>query len=163
MSKSVIFFVCDDIKFEKMEVLSKELVLYCVKKNLGIIFNSLEWNTNFAEELNANFYFIITDNFFEHNCDFLTTKNILNINKKDGRHKFYNSFSFFDEIYNILINNSIKKFFLLISYESNEISIKEFTQIKKENKLYVEIIYSLLMKEKNKYAYDFPSILISNT
>ena len=56
-----------------------------MKKSLEIIFNSLEQTTNFVEELNSNFYFIITDNFFEHNFDFLTTKNILNINKKDGK------------------------------------------------------------------------------
>ena len=86
----------------------------------------------------------------------------MDINQNNGKDNFYKSFSIFDEIYDILIDYSIKNISLLISNESNENSINEFNQIKKENKLYVEILYDLLIKENTKYGYDFPNVLISN-
>lgn len=162
MSKTVAFFLHEDIKFEKLIELSNKLVSYCLNKKLGIIFNHLDWKTQFIKELDSNFYFIITDNFFEYNCDFLTAKNILDINQNNGKDNFYKSFSIFDEIYDILMDYSIKNISLLISNESNENSINEFNQIKKENKLYVEILYDLLIKENTKYGYDFPNVLIFN-
>ena len=98
MSKTVAFFLHEDIKFEKLIELSNKLVSYCLNKKLGIIFNHLDWKTQFIKELDSNFYFIITDNFFEYNCDFLTAKNILDINKND--YIEYNNGTSLDRILN---------------------------------------------------------------
>lgn len=75
---------------------------------------------------------------------------------------FFDKFSFLDEIYDMLINFGIKKISLMISCDGSVDKIDDFEIQNKNGRAIVEILYECIMNTKEKYAYDFPNVIITS-
>ena len=96
------------------------------KKNLGVIFNFLGYGENLIRELNPNFYFSISDDFFQLNSEYLNTTLIKEIDNGKGKKEFCKKFSFFDDISNIVNSFYIKNVSLLISCDGSVGLLEDF-------------------------------------
>lgn len=157
MSASVVFAIFDDIDRKNKVVLTNKLIEYCISKNFGVIFNAREVNVNAIQELNPQLYFSLSDDFFSHCCDFLSTADI-DFSSENRKISFYNKYAFFDEIYNILVNFGVKRLCLMVANQEAELDC--FNVKNKGTSSYVEILYNSILEEKDDYAYGFTIIMI---
>ena len=63
MSNVVLFYVKDNINYEDMNSISRKIVKYCLKKDLGVSFNFFGYCDEIVKELNPTMYFIVSDDF----------------------------------------------------------------------------------------------------
>jgi len=152
----------DKIKYNDLVKISKQLISFCLNKNLGVIFNFLGYDEELINKLESNFYFSISDDFFQLNSEYLNTSDIEVVESDEGKQTFYKKFSFFDEIYNILIESGINNISLLISCGGSSVELNNFKFKRKKEKSLVEILYETIIEEKDEYAYGFPEIIITS-
>ena len=160
MSNMVLFFIEDDMDYEKMKHLSKKIIRYCLKKDVGVVFNFLGYGQDLIESIDPKFYFSVSDDFIQLNSEFLTTSDIRSIENDYGKKIFVERFSLFDDIYEILCDSNIKKSKLLISADGSTNSLEEFIVKKIANGSIAETLYESVIEKKDEYAYDFPNILL---
>lgn len=161
MSALVAFVIKDDIKYEKLVELSKDLISYSLKNNIGVIFNFLGYAEELMRSLNAGLYFSVSDDFLQLNSEFLTVSEINDLESEQGKHYFYEKFTFLDNIYKRLIEFGCKKIEFIISCNGNpECITDEFLIKDKGGKAIVEILYDALIEVKDKFAYSFPELYL---
>ena len=159
MSSLVLFSINDKIKYKETIQLSKQLISYCLNKNLGVIFNFFGYSESLINQLHPNLYFCVSDDFVQLNSEFLSTSEIVHFKSIEGEKAFYEKFHFLDEVLNILIDFGLKEVNLIISCDECE-NIDNFLKIKKDSKSIVEILYESILSEKDKHAYGFPNVMI---
>ena len=163
MSNLVLFYIKDNINYEAMDALSRKIVKYCLKNNLGASFNFFGYCDEEVKELNPTMYFILCEDFIQLNSEFLTTQNILNIQEKEGKDIFLKTFACFTEIFELLSKNNLKDFGLLIERSGICWPIKSINdcEIKKVHSTNItEILYNSIIENKDRFAYDFTNIHI---
>lgn len=161
MSKMVVFLIKDKINYEKSLLISKKIILYCLKNDLGSIFNFLGYSENLIIEANPTLYFSISDDFLQLNSEYLNTEKIECIEEEKGKREIYKNFSFLDEIYNILIDFKLGDISLILSSDGSTEKMSDFKSINSDSRKIVEIIYNSIIESKDKYAYDIPNIIIN--
>lgn len=159
MSKMLAFLIKDKINYETSVSLSKKLVLYCLEKNYGVIFNFLGYSQNLINEFSPSLYFSISDDFLQLNSEFLTTSYIERIEEQEGKKEFCKNFSILDDIYSILQSYKIGDIKLLISTDSEEIN--DFISANCDSRKVAEVIYDAIISNAAIYAYDFPNMIIN--
>lgn len=160
MSNVVLFYVKDNINYEDMNSISRKIVKYCLKKDLGVSFNFFGYCDEIVKELNPTMYFIVSDDFIQLNSEFLTTSNIFNIKAESGKIIFSKRFRFFNEIFKIFINNNLKDFGLLIMTDGSSESINDCEVKKVHSANITETLFGSIIENKDRFAYDFPNLLI---
>ncbi len=161
MSKLVVFLIKDKADYEKSVILSKKIISYCLSKNLGVTFNFLGYSQELIHQLNPTLYFSISDDFLQLNSEYLNTSKIVHIEEDIGKKIFCDNFSFFDEIYSILVDLKFNNISLLISSDGSAEKIEDFKVINSESKPITEAIYESIINNKETYAYDFPDIIVN--
>lgn len=159
MSKMLAFLIKEKINYETSILLSKKLVLHCLEKNYGVIFNFLGYSQKLIKEFSPSLYFSISDDFLQLNSEFLTTSYIECIEDKEGKKEFCENFSILDDIYSILQSYKIGNIKLLISTDSEEIN--DFISVNCDSRKVTEIIYDAIISNADMYAYDFPNMIIN--
>lgn len=160
MSNLVTFLIKDEINYEKSTFISNEIVSFCLRKNLGAIFNFLGYYENLIHETKPNLYFSISDDFLQLNSEYLSTSEIQQIETEKGKKEFYKKFSFLDEIYEILIKFKLKNISLIILTDGSINTISELEVVNSDKKI-TEITYNLIIDNPEKYGYDFPNVIIN--
>lgn len=158
MSRTVLFTFEGGrgIDYEKLASLAENLVNFTLDNNLGCRFHYDWYNEKLVKTLNPQFYFTITDNFFEFSYDYLSVidGNIFSIENKESLCKTY---SIFDKIYKTLTSIGIEGIRLIVSY--HEENPEKFVIQRKGESLYSDILYNHTVKIKN--CGEIPNIIIS--
>ena len=160
MSNLVVFFVDDKLSYQTQNKLSRELVLYSLKRGIGVIFDFEGYADNIIQQMNSLLYFSVTDDFIQLNSMFLETGYKPYFNNSKGKKKFFKDFGFFDEIYSVLKKYGIKTIKLIVSHDGSVDDIKDLKVVDKKDKSIVQILYDDIIEEKDKCAYGFTDLLI---
>ena len=161
MSNLVVFLIKDKLSYEKSLMLSNKIISFCLDKNIGAIFNFLGYSETLIRETNPNLYFSISDDFLQLNSEYLSTAEIENIESDSGKKEFYEKFSFFDEIYNILVEFELKNMSLVISSDGSVEKISDLEIVDSKSRTITEILYKNIIDNHAKYGYDFTDIVIN--
>lgn len=161
MSNIVVFLTKDKLSYEKSLKISNRIVSFCLNKNLGAIFNFLGYSETLIQEVDPTLYFSISDDFLQLNSEYLSTSEIKDIERDNGKKEFYEKFSFFDEIYNILVEFELRNISLIISSDGSAEKISDFEIVASKSRTITEILYNTIINNYERYGYGFPTIVIN--
>ena len=130
-----------------------------MKNDIGAIFNFEGYADGLIKEIDPMLYFEISDDFIQLNAEFLDTTDISFLSE-NAEKEFESKFYMFDGIYDILDKHNIEKIDLVISCDGSVDSLSDFIIVNKEDKKYSTLLYKAILDQKDKWAFEFPNIII---
>lgn len=145
------------LKFEKLKEVAKRVVQFALEIDKGVYFNSLPYSCDLIRKANARDYFLLTDNFYCDNCEFVSTIGLFDVEINAFNSNFKNRFRFFEELFKIIFGYDISTIEVFLSESSGD-SLDDYDEVITTSENFLDDIFDAVLKYKNEMAYGIPNL-----
>ena len=150
-----------DFDYDLLNAFSNEIVDCALKHKIGIHFNELGYSRELIEENKMKCYFFLSDSFLHCNASFLDMTEFAYLNMFDFKKRFFERFSFLDEMMAILKKYKIRNIELYASEDGSANYEKDFMQVTSNYHSVMEALFQAIYDASSEFAFEFPSIKVS--
>ena len=144
--------------YEELNNLTRRIVAFSLKNNIGVSFNSYDYYEKIITENEMENFFFISSSFLFKNCDLLYNS-ILDSNLVNKKKIFLKKFKFLRKLIGILLKNKIQQVEIYVSGSPVDKS-SEFKEIKTQKKELLEVLFNEVCRFYSNNNYGFPSLKI---
>ena len=153
----IINFSKNEISFDHMNNLAKQIVKIALKENVGVFFNSFDYAENLISDAKMENFVLLSDSFLYKNCDFLDTSS-LRFKDKKFKHNFHKKYGFINKILKAIKNSGMTTIDIYISNDGSIENVADFETKKTSVSSFLDDLISSIFEFSAEYAYGFPTI-----
>ena len=159
MSNLILFGFNGHNDYDFLKKITNKLTRLALKNNKGIVFYFEGYGDDLIDLLNFDFYFSVSDDFFQLNSNFVTTEDIIDIETNRGKKLFIKKFKIFDKIAVYLKKEGINDFYFVTDI-CGVMDIEDFTTISLRSTNITEALYKLITDNPKETSYNFNDFFI---
>lgn len=149
-----------DLTFEELIVFAEDVVRFALDNQKGVYFNSLSYDNSLVREAKLKDYFLLTDNFYCDNSEFISTTGLFDVNIDIFRDNFIKKFAFFECLFKLIFGYNISAIEVFLSNGIGD-CLDEYDEIITTSQNFLFDVFGQILKYKDEMAYEIPNLKIT--
>lgn len=149
-----------DLTFEELIVFAEDVVRFALDNQKGVYFNSLSYDNSLVREAKLKDYFLLTDNFYCDNSEFISTTGLFDVNIDIFRDNFIKKFSFFECLFKLIFGYNISAIDVFLSNGIGD-CLDDYDEIITTSQNFLFDVFGQILKYKDEMAYEIPNLKIT--
>ena len=150
-----------NLKYDELNVFANEMILFALRKNLGVRFIDSEYFPELVQERNMKHYFFLSDSFLHCNANFLDMCDLAYVNQKNLKKAFCKKYSFVEELVTIIKNHKISKVDIYISDDGSVQEENDFEILQSQEKDLLNQLYNACFQGKGLNVFPTIKVILS--